>query len=168
MTSVCVNGEEGGMRVPSRQQIESTVVDLVAPLVEQRGWELVEVEYVRDGGGFVLRVSIDKPGGVTAEDCRELSRLLSDRLDEVDPIPGAYVLEVSSPGVERPLKKPEHFERFVGHTARVATFSPVEGRKKWEGKLRGLKDGLVLLDLGERQVGIPLSQVSKAYLVFEF
>lgn len=148
------------------------VVALVAPVAEELaarlGLEVVDVEYRREGGGWVLRVFIDKPGGVTLDDCQALSEELSDRLDDLDPIPTSYSLEVSSPGIERPLKRPADFERFAGRRVHVRTFAPLEGRRNFQGRLVGLVEGDVVLETDAGQVAIPHDLVAKAHLVAEF
>ncbi|MFS8524196.1 MAG: ribosome maturation factor RimP, partial [Limnochordales bacterium] len=113
-------------------------------------------------------VFIDKPGGVTLDDCQAMSRLLGDKLDEVDPIEDSYTLEVSSPGVERPLTKPRDFVRFAGHTVQVRTYGPVEGRRNFKGELLGLEGGAVVLRIDGEERRIPVDQVAKAHLVAEF
>src|SRR5690554_2185188 len=110
-------------------------VEIVAELAEQLAaplrLEIVDVEFRREPGGRVLRVFIDKPGGVTLDDCQALSRRLSAKLDEVDPIEESYNLEVSSPGIERPLTKPKDYIRFAGHRVHVRTYGPVDGRRNF-------------------------------------
>jgi len=148
------------------------VLAVVTPMAEavasQLGLELVDVEYRREAGGWVLRVFIDKPGGVTLDDCQAVSYALSDQLDEADPIPNRYSLEVSSPGIERPLKRPADFERFAGRRVQIRTFAPLNGRRNWQGELVGLVDGDVVLRTETGQVAIPHDMVARANLVAEF
>ena len=147
-------------------------VEIIAELAEQLAeplrLEIVDVEFRREAGGRVVRVFIDKPGGVTLDDCQAMSRLLGDKLDEVDPIEDSYTLEVSSPGVERPLTKPRYFVRFAGHTVQVRTYGPVEGRRNFKGELLGLEGGAVVLRIDGEERRIPVDQVAKAHLVAEF
>lgn len=147
-------------------------VEIVAELAEQLAaplrLEIVDVEFRREPGGRVLRVFIDKPGGVTLDDCQALSRRLSAKLDEVDPIEESYNLEVSSPGIERPLTKPKDYIRFAGHRVHVRTYGPVDGRRNFTGELLGLEDDDVVVRVDEGDVRIPLSQVAKARLAAEF
>lgn len=158
----------GPPRGGGRAAIERRVVELAEPVTDALGLELVDVEFVREGGQSVLRVRIDRPQGITHAECEAVSHRLSDALDEVDPIPGPYVLEVSSPGIERPLKRDADFERFAGRLATVHAFAPVEGRRRWTGVLGGLDgDGRVLLRCGDREVAIPRDQVSRAHLAFD-
>lgn len=151
-----------------RQQVMRLVQDLAEPMAGGFGLELVDVEYVREGDRNVLRLTIDKPGGVGHEDCQRLSEAVSDRLDEADPIPEAYYLEVSSPGVERPLKKDADFERFAGQEVRLHLFAAQDGRKDWQGILRGVEDGAVLLEIEGSLRRFPRDQISRAHLVFHF
>ncbi len=119
---------------------------LAAPIVEENGCSLWDVEYVREAGQWFLRVYIDKNGGVSIQDCEAVSRPLSDKLDEADPIEGSYVLEVSSAGADRPLKRPEHFQQFMGAEVEVRLYRAVDGRKEYVGALAGYEDGAVTLD----------------------
>ena len=118
----------------------------------------------------MLRISIDKPGGVTHADCEFISRETGEVLDAEDWIPGGkYTLEVSSPGVERKLSKPKDFERFAGQKAKIVLREPVANQSRWEGTLAGFADGMILLEPAPGEViQIPLSQVSKANLKFEW
>ena len=152
------------------KKIQELVADMVSPMLENSGLELVEVEYVKERGDYFLRVYIDKPdGGVGLEDCEKVSHFLSDELDKTDPIPQRYYLEVASPGVERPLTKSGDYERFAGSLVEVRTFAPVDGAKKFTGTLQGLEDGQVKLTLkdGGQEVALPLDAVSRAKLVVE-
>ncbi|MDI3327216.1 MAG: ribosome maturation factor RimP [Alicyclobacillaceae bacterium] len=151
----------------SKRKVTAVVEDLVKPIIEREGLELVDIQFVKEGANWYLRVFIDRPeGGVDIEDCSRVSEQLSDRLDEVDPIPNSYFLEVSSPGVERPLKRPEHFRRAVGKTVAVTTYEPLEGQKKFQGVLAEYGDGVITLEDGERTWRIPLEAVASARSVF--
>lgn len=125
------------------------VTDLTAalaePIVQEQGCSLWDVEYVREAGQWFLRVYIDKEGGVSIQDCEAVSRPLSDALDEADPIEGSYVLEVSSAGADRPLKRPEHFRQFLGAQVEVRLYRALEGRKEYVGTLSGYEAGDVTL-----------------------
>ncbi len=152
----------------------SRVTEIAAPLAASHGLELVDLEYKREGPAMVLRISIDREGGVTLDDCANVSRELSEILDVEDVIQGHYTLEVSSPGLNRPLKKDADYERYRGRLIKVRTFELLpddEGnpRKTFVGELLGLDGGLVRLKLTEGQTaGIPLGKVAKANLEFEF
>lgn len=152
-----------------RRDVERLVTEIAGDVIQQfPEIELVDVEYVKEGGEWVLRVYIDKETGVNLDDCESVSRVLSDRLDEADPIPGSYLLEVSSPGLERPLKRPADFERFAGEWVMVTSFAPINGRKQWQGKLIGLVDGNVQVETTQGLVQIPHEQVASARLAVKF
>jgi ribosome maturation factor RimP len=147
------------------------VRQLVEPLVAREGLELVDVEYLREGGRWVLRLFIDKPGGVSLDDCQELSRQVDKLLDVEDFIETHYSLEVSSPGIERPLRTPAHYERFAGRLAEVKTFAPIgePPRKNFKGRIVGVAgDRVVTLEADGKQFEIPLEKIAKAHLVFDF
>ena len=109
---------------------ESKTEELVTPLIEQNNFELVDIEYVKEGSNWYLRVYIDKPGGINVDDCELISRALSDKLDEEDFIDDAYILEVSSPGLGRPLKKDKDFERSLGEDVEIKLYRMKDGTKK--------------------------------------
>jgi ribosome maturation factor RimP len=150
-------------------RIERQVAELVAPVLEQTGLELVGVEFVREQGRRYLRVLLDKEGGVGIEDCERVSHYLSDLLDRTDPIPEEYCLEVGSAGVERPLLRTEDYTRFAGRTVEIRTFAPVDGRRRLVGTLEGLKDGKVGLTLKDEgcRVELPLEAIGRAKLVLD-
>lgn len=128
-------------------KVTDVVAQLAQPIVEQAGCTLWDVEYVKEAGEWFLRVYIDKEGGVDINDCEAVSRLLSDLLDEADPIQGSYTFEVSSAGLDRPLKKPEHFAACAGQQVDVRFYRPVDGRKEYTGALVGCDgDGNVTVD----------------------
>ena len=124
-------------------EVREEVRRLALPLAEDAGYELVDVEHAAQGRHRVVRVLIDKPGGITVGDCAQFSRRLSDCMDMNQVIAGSYQLEVSSPGIERPLKTLESVERFAGQRAALATHEPREGRRNWEGTLLGAAQGRV-------------------------
>ena len=115
---------------------EERTEELVLPLVEENTFELVDVEYVKEAGEYYLRVYIDKPGGINIDDCELVSRRLSDLLDEKDFIKDAYILEVSSPGLDRPLKKDKDFERNLGKEVELKTYKPMDKKKDFTGILK--------------------------------
>ena len=127
-------------------KVTELVAALAAPIAEQNGCTLWDVEYVREAGQWFLRVYIDKPEGISINDCEAVSRPLSDALDEADPIEGSYVLEVSSAGADRPLKKPEHFAQFMGAEVEVRLYRAMEGRKDHVGVLTGYDNGDVTIE----------------------
>ena len=132
------------------------------------GYELVGIEYHPQGRRALLRVYIDVPAGVTVDDCERASRQISGALDVDDPIRGQYVLEVSSPGMDRPLFTPEHFRRFSGSRIRLRVSPPLEGRRNFTGVLQGLRDDRVVVVQEDGEVAIPLHHIEQARLVPEF
>ena len=141
---------------------------MAEPLAAELQLELVDVEYVKEGGQYVLRFLIDKEGGVTLDDCEAFSRIMDSELDRLDPIAHSYQLQVSSPGIERPLKKAADYERFSGRLASLKLFAPLNGARKYVGVLRGLEQQDILLELESgTMIRIPLKLVAKANLVFE-
>ena len=133
--------------VYTMKKVTEVAAELALPFIEEAGCTLWDVEYVREAGTWFLRVYIDAPGGVNINQCEAVSRPLSDALDEADPIEGSYVLEVSSAGADRPLKKPEHFEAFMGHEVELRLYRPMDGRKEFHGQLLGYDKGDVTLML---------------------
>jgi ribosome maturation factor RimP len=121
----------------AKKNVEDVVAELAQPIIEALAFELVDVEFLKEGANWYLRVYIDKPGGIAIDDCQAVSEHLSDKLDEADPIKQSYMLEVSSPG-ERPLKKDRDYERFKGERVEIKLYQPLNGRKVFEGELLGL------------------------------
>lgn len=161
---------EGGTK-PFSQETQTMLVSKISTLAENlcgaEGMELVFVEFVREPAGRVLRIFVDKPGGLSLNDCVLVSRQLSDILDvDLEDI-GPYSLEVSSPGLERPLWKARDYDRFKGRTAKIKTRIPVDGRKNFKGVLMGIIDEIVSLRIEgtERTVDISLNDISRARLV---
>lgn len=155
----------------SKQDIESRAKALVDPILGAEGYELVDLEYVREREGWVLRLFIDKPGGVGIEDCSTASRAVDTALEVEDLIPHEYHLEVSSPGLNRPLSKPEHFQRAVGKRVKVKTFGPIgePPRKNFSGTLKAAEgDSVVVAVEGAGEFSIPRKDIAKAHLEFEF
>lgn len=127
----------------SKKNIEATVIEYLKPIILEYNYELVDVEYVKEGATWFLRIYIDKDGGITIEDCEKTSKAIEVVLDEKDPIKIPYILEVSSPGLDRPLKKEEDFERFKGRIVDIKLFKAVNNQKEYQGELQGLVDGVV-------------------------
>ena len=138
----------------SKKEIyEQKAEALVAPIVEKYGFELVDVEYVKEGGNFYLRAYVDKPGGITVEDCETVSREFSDKLDEADFIDEAYIMEVSSPGLGRPLKKEKDFKRSMGEEVEIRTYRPINREKEFYGILTAYDENSVTIDCeGEEKI----------------
>ncbi len=152
-------------RLQRDKKVAATVSALAEPLCRDEGLELVYVQYRRESSGRVLRVFIDKSGGISLEDCTRVSRQLSDILDVNLEDLGPYNLEVSSPGADRPLGKPEDFERFRGQTVRIRTLQPIGGRKNFKGILNGITADGVCLACDHGEAVIPLGKISIARLV---
>ncbi|KFA94057.1 ribosome maturation factor RimP [Archangium violaceum] len=155
-----------------KQTVEARAQELLEPIVAGEGLELLEVEFLREREGWVLRLFIDKPGGrVGLDECSQVSRAVDTVLDVEDIVPHEYNLEVSSPGVNRPLKKPVHFERVKGQTVKVKTFGPIgePPRKNFTGTLTEVAADAIAVDVeGAGSFRIPFKDIAKANLEFEF
>ncbi len=149
-------------------KVTDTVEALAAPIAAANGCGIWDVEYVKEAGTWFLRVYLDKPDGVDINDCEAVSRVLSDKLDEVDPIEGSYVLEVSSPGADRALKKPEHFAQFMGQTVELRLYRPRNGAKSLVGELAGYADGAVTLKTPQETVTLEKQDIAQARLYVTF
>jgi ribosome maturation factor RimP len=134
------------------------------PVLQGLGFELVEVEFAPGPGGGTLRVYIDSPEGIDADDCGDVSPVLSELLDADDPFPGRYSLEVSSPGLDRVLRTPEHYARFVDHRVKVELLAPRDGRKRYTGMLRRTDGESIEMDVDNFSVSIKLNEISRARL----
>jgi ribosome maturation factor RimP len=137
---------------------------ILEPLVEHAGKELVDMEYLRSVQGVTLRLTIDKPGGITLDDCEEVSRLASDALDARDFMPGHYNLEVSSPGINRILKRKKDFERFKGEKVYIELKEPMGGKRRYKGLLEDVNEERIYINFGGTAFEIPLDKISKARL----
>jgi len=144
------------------------VRQMLEPLLATAGYELVDVEYQKEGRDWILRLYIDQETGIGLDDCQKVSHLVSELMDRDDPIPGAYLLEVSSPGLERPLKKMTDYQRFAGQKAEIRLFQPLDGSRRYTGKLLGVADGQVVLETGTGTKRFQPEQIAKAHLVYEF
>jgi ribosome maturation factor RimP len=140
---------------------------LIEPAVRMLGYDLVAIEQFSQGGGQTLRIYIDKEGGVTLDDCERVSHQVSGVLDVEDAIEGRYVLEVSSPGLDRPLSAAKDFERFSGRQVKLRTYAPVDGQRNFKGLLQGVVDGRVLIEVDGRRISLPLDGIEKARLIPE-
>ena len=152
-----------------REMYEQRTQTLLEPLISANGFELVDVEYVKEGQNWYLRAYIDKPGGITINDCELVSRALSDLLDAEDFIDDAYILEVSSPGLGRPLKKDKDLERSIGERVDVKLYRQVEGGKELTGILKGLdKDTITVETEEEQMLCLERSNIALVRLAFDF
>ena len=136
---------------------------LAEPVVREEGCSLWDVEYVREGGCWYLRLLIDKEGGLSIDDCERISRRMDPILDEEDPIPDSYVFEVGSAGAERELKRPSDFQQFLGHEVEVRLYQPLEGRKAYVGTLEAYDNGTVTILAGEQRSFAP-AQIAQVRL----
>lgn len=138
--------------------------ELLAPVVAGVGYQLWELEYTPRAGGGLLRLYIDSPNGISVDDCERVSRLVSETLDAEDPVPGHYTLEVSSPGLDRVLRTREHFERFAGERVRLEMMQPIEGRKRFAGRLLGVGERDITLELESGRISLPIDDIHRARL----
>lgn len=148
-------------------RIAEQVKELAQPLADELGLELFDVEYVKEGGDWILRVTIDSLSGISHAECEAMSRKLDEVLEAKDPVPGAYMLEVSSPGAERPLRDERDFQRFQGHRVLVKTYAPVDGKKEWTGELLGRADEGLRIQGPKGERVFPLDQVSLVRLTLD-
>lgn len=153
-------------------KVTEVVEQLVTPILSDLQLELVDIEYVKEGKEWFLRVFIDKDSGVDIEECGMVSERLSEKLDEVDPIPYNYFLEVSSPGAERPLKKEQDFVKAVGKNVFIKTYEPIDGEKTFEGVLTAFDGITVTVDMQiktrKKTVQIPYGKIANARLAVVF
>ena len=159
----------GGLWMSKKETYEQKTEELLLPLVEKHQFELVDVEYVKEGGNWYLRAYIDKQGGITVDDCEVISRALSDLLDQHDFIEEAYILEVSSPGLGRPLKKEKDFARSLGEEIEVRTFRPINHQKEFTGILKEYdKEKIVIEAENQETMEFDRSDLALVRLAFDF
>jgi ribosome maturation factor RimP len=137
---------------------------VVEPILESQGLELVDLEYQRESQGWVLRIYLDREGGVSLEDCAGISHEVGAVLEVKDLIPSSYILEVSSPGLTRPLKKPEDFNKFRNQMVKIKLYEPFDGRKNFKGTLLGLEGDRVRVEVEQQVYELPLQRIAKANL----
>jgi len=153
----------------SRSRVAEVVRELITPVADELGYFLWDVEYVKEGADMILRVTIDTDEGITIDDCERMTRAIDPLLDEADPIEAAYLLEVSSPGIERDLTRPEHFEVCIGDEVELRLFAPIDGSKIWRGILKGLtEEGQIVIEVAGNDRAFETSAVSKTKTVFHF
>ena len=149
-----------------RSEIEERTTEIVMPILDEGGYSLWDVEYVKEGPDYILRVYADKEGGIGIDDCVAISRKLSDKLDEEDMIKEAYILEVSSPGLTRPLKKDRDFERSIGRKIEVKLYSADRGAKELEGDLKTFDQEYVVIDVDGEERRLERNNISSVRLAF--
>lgn len=149
---------------------EKRIEELIQPTVTEMGYELVDVEFVKEGPNWYLRIFIDKEGGVTIDDCEAVSKTLEKIFDEKDPIEQAYFLEISSPGIDRPLKKKEDFIKYNGEMVDVKLYKPYEGSKEYTGKLVGYdeNDGTVTVEVDDKNIAFTKKEIAGIRLAVIF
>ena len=150
------------------KNIAQTVQEFLLPVVNELGYYLWDVEYVKEGSEWYLRITIDSPDGITIDDCETVHRAIDPIIDEHDPIENSYHLEVSSPGIERVLRTEEHIEAWEGEEVEAKLFAAIDGKKSIRGILRGIKDGVVSIESGDRVMEIEHKKISRMTTVFEF
>jgi ribosome maturation factor RimP len=139
--------------------------ELLGPVVAGMGYELWEIEYAPRAGGGLLRLYIDSPDGISLDDCEKVSRAVSAVLDEADPIPNEYTLEVSSPGMDRVLRTRAHFERFAGERVKLEMIQLINGRKRFQGRLKQVGESEITLETDGGEVSLPIEDIHRARLV---
>ena len=161
--------EKGRSALARREEYEQKTETLLEPIITRLGFELVDVEYVKEGGQWYLRAYIDKPGGITVDDCEAVSREFSDILDEKDYIEDSYIFEVSSPGLGRPLKKEKDFKRSLGEEVEVRTYRAIDHQKEFIGILDGYDKDMVTIayEDGEKQT-FEKKEIALIRLAFDF
>ncbi len=153
----------------SHEKFLTEANEIICEIAAQQGLELIDIEYQREPGGWVLRVLVDRqPGGVTIKDCTDISREIGDVLEVKDIMAFPYRLEVSSPGVNRPLKKPQDFQQHLGEMVNITTLEPLDGRKHFKGRLASLHGDVVEVAIDGQGLTVPLSAVKKARVEYDF
>ena len=164
-----VSKSRGGLELSKREIYEQKTEELLTPIVESHGFELVDVEYVKEGGTWYLRAYIDKPGGIAVDDCELVSRAFSEILDEKDYIEDTYIFEVSSPGLGRPLKKEKDFKRSLGEEVEIRTYRAVDRQKEFIGILTDYDKDTVTIEMeDETKKTFERSEIALIRLAFDF
>lgn len=152
-----------------KRDIEKNVEELSIPIIEELGFEIVDIEFVKEGPNNYLRIFIDKPGGITIDDCQKASEIISAKLDEIDPIDSSYYLEVSSPGLDRPLKTNKDLDRNLGEDIEIKLYQGVNGKKSYIGKFLSFNnDCIVILDDDNSEVELSRKNIAKISLAIRF
>lgn len=151
-----------------REKYEKKTEELILPILLDFGFELVDIEFVKEGQDYFLRAYIDKPGGITIDDCVDVSRKMNDLLDEHDFIKEKYIFEVSSPGLDRPLKKDKDFKRSLGKNVEVRTFKKINGEKEFEGELVSFDEKTFTISINNEEMTFTKKDVSLVRLAFDF
>lgn len=161
--------KKGSCRLSKREVYEQKTEEILLPILEKHGFELWDVEYVKEGSNWYLRAYIDKPGGIMVDDCEVVSRELSDILDEKDFIDEAYILEISSPGLGRPLKKERDFERSLGEEVEIRTYRAIDGQKEFLGILKSYDKDTVTIEYEDEETKtFERADIALIRLAFDF
>ncbi|MGI6586842.1 MAG: ribosome maturation factor RimP [Gracilibacteraceae bacterium] len=152
----------------TKRRIEDIVYELARPIIDRKNFELVEIEYKKEGQDWFLRVYIDKEGGITIDDCQSVSEELSDLLDEADPIEQSYIFEVSSPGIDRPLKTDRDYRKNIGKPIEIKLFSPMNGKKVIEGILKGHTEAVVEIEVDGKPIDVEKSSIALIKPIVKF
>ena len=150
------------------QKIEDKVFDLINEPIQNLNLSIYDIEYVKEGSGWFLRIYIDKDGTIDINDCENVSRLIDPMLDDANIIKSAYCLEVSSPGIERTLRKPEHFERYINNEVEVSLFKPYEKQKVLQGILKNGDNDKITISIDENEITLNRKDISKVKLIYNF
>ena len=151
-----------------KETYEAKTEELLLPITQSQGVDIYDVEYVKEGSEYYLRAYIDKPDGVNINDCEVVSRALSEALDKADFIPDAYILEVSSPGLGRTLKKDRHLEKSMGQDVEIKLFKPLEGSKEFEGTLTGFDSESITISIEDKEQTFSRSDIAIIRLALDF
>lgn len=164
-----ISRQKGSLALSKREIYEQKTEEILTPIVQEYGFELVDVEYVKEGGTWYLRSYIDKPGGISIDDCEMVSRRLSDILDEKDYIDDSYIMEVSSPGLGRPLRKEKDFKRSLGEEVEVRTYRMIDKKKEFTGILKSYDADTVTIELEDgTEKTFEKSEIALIRLAFDF
>jgi ribosome maturation factor RimP len=151
-----------------KNKTEEIVRNIALPIIERAGYELVDLEYQKEGSNWVLRLFIDHEKGISHQDCELVSNLVGEELDKKDPIPHAYFLEVSSPGVERPLKSLKDFQRFKGEKAEIKLYAAKNGKKEYIGKVLGVENDQAAILVKDEKILFQMDEIASAHLLVDF
>lgn len=161
--------QKEGEKMSKRQDYEAQTEAIILPILERYGFELYDVEYVKEGGTYYLRAYIDKPGGIAVNDCETVAREMNPILDEKDYIPDSYVFEVSSPGLGRPLKKDKHLEKSIGEEVEIHTFRPINHEKQFFGCLKSFDaENIIIEDEQESELTFARADIALIRLALDF
>jgi ribosome maturation factor RimP len=153
-------------QLKKEEELIAEIWKLFHPVIAAQGMEILEIEYRRESVGWVLRIFLDGERGISVEDCAQISRIAGDLLDAADLIQVPYHLEVSSPGIDRPLRKPEHFQKYIGNIIEARTISPIENRRNFRGELKQASSEGVVIECEAGSYSIPMPLIERARLLY--